>query len=82
MRSLQIHPALWCVMTLLQRITDPAFCAPPADEHPRRGFAAVDSPGRPGDDGAYPVSVAESGWTITLSDYVSRDGISGGSKVR
>ena len=49
MRSLQIHPALWCIMTLKERNGDPAFRAPPADEHPRRGFAPVDTPGQPRD---------------------------------
>ena len=34
MRSLQIHPALWCIMTLLERTIDPAFRAPRAEEHP------------------------------------------------
>ena len=44
MRSLQIHPGLWWIMTLLERTIDPAFRAPRAEEHPRRGFAAVDTP--------------------------------------
>ena len=45
MRSLQIHPALWCITTLLKCIKVPPFRTSTVDEHPRRGFTPVDTPG-------------------------------------
>ena len=44
-RSVDWHPALWCMISLLQRITDGNQVAPLTREHPRRRYTPVDYPG-------------------------------------
>jgi hypothetical protein len=43
-RSVDWHLGLWWITSLLKRIKDPAFRAPRTNEHPRHGFAAVNTP--------------------------------------
>jgi hypothetical protein len=47
-RSVDWHPALWCIISLLLRITDgnqvAPGVAPLTREHPRRRYTPVDTP--------------------------------------
>ena len=44
-RSVDWHPALWCIISLIQRNTDGNQVAPLTREHPRRRYTPVDYPG-------------------------------------
>ena len=43
-RSVDWHPALWCIISLLPRTTDGNQVAPLTREHPRRRYTPVDYP--------------------------------------
>jgi hypothetical protein len=43
-RSVDWHPALWCIISLLTRINDGNQVAPLTREHPRRRYTPVDYP--------------------------------------
>jgi len=43
-RSVDWHPALWCIISLIMRNNDGNQVAPPTREHPRRRYTPVDYP--------------------------------------